>query len=137
MLRVPTMLKSLSVSLFIAALSPASVPALAAPRGEIVTTPADQKAVAVTIYNNNLALIKDTRRVALARQFNTLAWRGVSSQMRPESAQLRNLASPAGFRLLEQNFDFDLLTPEKLLEKYVGKEVFVIRTHPTTGQENS
>lgn len=109
---------------------------LGAPRDEIISTPNDQKAMAVTIYNNNLALIKDSRRVKLARDFNNLAWRGVSAQMRAETAQLRNLSSPAGFRLQEQTFDFDLLTPEKLLEKYLGKEVIVIRTHPTTGAES-
>ena len=107
----------------------------AAPRDEIISTTADQKAVAVSIYNNNLALIKDTRQVRLNRDVNKLAWRGVSAQMRPETAQLRNLGNPAGFRLQEQNFDFDLLSPEKLLEKYLGKDVFVIRTHPTTGLE--
>lgn len=107
----------------------------AAPRDEIVSTPADQTEVAVSIYNNNLALIKDTRRVKLGRDDNKLAWRGVSAQMRPETAQLRNLKTPAGFRLLEQNFDFDLLSPEKLLEKYVGREVFVIRVNPATGAE--
>lgn len=129
------MLKSLYANLLIAGLVLVSLPGLAAPQDEIVTTLADQKAVAVTIYNNNLALIKESRRVRLARDFNKLAWRGVSAQMRPETAQLRNLTLPSGFRLLEQNFDFDLLTPEKLLEKYLGKEVLVIRTHPTTGQE--
>lgn len=107
----------------------------AAPRDEIISTTADQKAVAVSIYNNNLALIKDARLVRLNRDVNKLAWRGVSAQMRPETAQLRNLGNPAGFRLQEQNFDFDLLSPEKLLEKYLGKDVFVIRTHPTTGLE--
>lgn len=129
------MLKSSYANLLIAGLVLVSHPGLAAPQGEIVTTLADQKAVAVTIYNNNLALIKDTRRVRLAGAFNKLAWRGVPAQMRPETAQLRNLDSPGGFRLLEQNFDFDLLTSEKLLEKYLGKEVIVIRTHPTTGLE--
>ena len=107
----------------------------AAPRDEIVSTATDQQSVAVTIYNDNLALVKDARRVKLARDINQLAWREVSAQMRPETAQLRNLSNPAGFRLQEQNFDFDLLTPQKLLEKYVGREVSVIRTHPTTGAE--
>lgn len=107
----------------------------AAPRDEIVSTAADQQSVAVTIYNDNLALVKDARRVRLARDSNQLAWREVSAQMRPETAQLRNLSNPAGFRLLEQNFDFDLLTPAKLLDKYIGREVSVIRTHPTTGAE--
>jgi hypothetical protein len=89
----------------------------------------------VTIYNDNLALVKDARQVTLARGMSQLAWREVSAQMRPETALLRNLSNPVGFRLQEQNFDFDLLTPEKLLEKYVGREVIVIRSHPTTGAE--
>jgi hypothetical protein len=107
----------------------------AAPREETVSTAADQHAVAVTIYNDNLALVKDARQVRLVRDFNQLAWRGVSAQMRPETAQLRNVSNPGGFSLQEQNFDFDLLTPQKLLEKYVGREVSVIRTHPTSGAE--
>ncbi|NDP48188.1 MAG: DUF4139 domain-containing protein [Sulfuriferula multivorans] len=102
---------------------------------ETVSTVSDQHSVAVTIYNDNLALIKDARRVSLVTGANQLAWREVSAQMRPETAQLRNLTNPGGFRLQEQNFDFDLLTPEKLLEKYIGREVSVIRSHPTTGVE--
>jgi hypothetical protein len=104
-------------------------------RGETVTTARTQKEVAVTIYNDDLALVKDARRVGLERDFNRLAWRGVSAQMRPETALLRNVSHPAGFRLQEQNFDFDLLTPEKLLEKNLNKTVTVIRTNPATGVE--
>jgi len=107
----------------------------AAPPREIVSTAADQQGVSLTIYNDDLALVKDARRVALARDVNRLAWREVSAQLRPETAQLRNVSSPAGFRLQEQNFDFDLLTPATLLEKYVGREAEVIRSHPTTGAE--
>lgn len=109
--------------------------AIAAARGETVTTAADQQAMAVTIYNDDLALVKDTRRVTLDQETSQLAWREVSAQMRPETAQLRNLTNPAEFRLLEQNFDFDLLSPDKLLEKYLGRELVVIRSHPTTGAE--
>jgi len=119
----------------IAGLMFAPLTATAAPADEIVSTASDQSGVAITIYNDNLALVKDARRVRLTRDLNRLAWREVSALMRPETAQLRNLSSPAGFRLQEQNFDFDLLTPQKLIEKYVGREVSVIRTHPTTGAE--
>ncbi len=122
-------------STMIAGLLVAAHAACAAPRDEIVSTASDQHSVAVTIYNDDLALVKDARRVRLGRDVNQLAWREVSAQMRPETAQLRNVGNPAGFRLLEQNFDFDLLTPQKLLEKYVGREVSVIRTHPTSGAE--
>lgn len=107
----------------------------AASSDEINSSPADQTEISISIYNNNLALIKDTRRIKLAHESNLLAWRGVSAQMRPETAQLRSLNSATGLRLLEQHFDFDLLGPERLLEKYLGKEVFIIRTHPTTGVE--
>ena len=118
-----------------ALLLPAPAPA-AAPAAEKIATGADQQAVAVTIYNDDLALIKDRRRVRLEQGDNRLAWREVSARMRPETAQLRNLGNPEGFRLVEQNFDFDLLTPQKLLEKHLGKEVIVIRINPASGEEH-
>lgn len=102
---------------------------------ERVTTLKDQQAVAVTIYNENLALVKDVRKVRLGRGEDALAWRDVSAQIRPETALLRDLSRPGNLTLLEQNFDFDLLTPQKLLEKYVGSRVTVIRTHPATGAD--
>jgi len=99
------------------------------------STLADQQSVAVTIYNENLALVKDVRRVALERGRNLLALREVSARIRPETALLRSLTHAGSLALLEQNFDFDLLTPAKLLEKYVGREVRIVKTHPQTGAE--
>lgn len=103
---------------------------------EIDTSATDRQGLAITIYNDDLALVKDVRRVGLARDINQLVWHEVPVQMRPETALLRNISRPAGFRVQEQHFDFDRLTPEQLLEKHVGREVMVIRTHPTTGVEN-
>ncbi len=100
--------------------------------GEVVTTLADQVGVAVTIYNQNLALVKDKRQLPLAKGEVKLAFREVSAQMRPETA----LLTAAGLAVLEQNFEFDLLTPEALLKKYVGHQVEVISRHPTTGVES-
>jgi hypothetical protein len=96
----------------------------------------DQKALAVTVYNGDLALVKDTRQVALPAGQSVLELRDVSAQMRPETALLR-VADGRPITLLEQNFDFDLLTPAKLLEKYVGREVRVLRTHPTSGADST
>src|SRR6267143_1285598 len=103
---------------------------------EMPSTLKDQQSVAITIYNENLALVKDTRRVMLEMGPNRLALREVSGRMRPETAQLRSLSQPGALTLIEQNFDFDLLTPAKLLEKYVGRSVRVVKTHPTTGAES-
>ena len=73
-----------------------------------------QQSVAITIYNENLALVKDTRRLALDAGGNRLALREVSGRMRAETAQLRSVSHPGALTVLEQNFDFDLLTPAKL-----------------------
>ena len=95
----------------------------------------DQQSVAVTIYNENLALIKDTRKVMLDAGLNHLALREVSGKLRAETALLRSLSRPGAFTVLEQNFDFDLLTPAKLLEKYVGRAVRIVKTDPKTGAD--
>ena len=98
----------------------------------VTCTIEDQTGVAVTIYNNNLALIKDHRQLQLNSGIVKLDFRGVSAKMRPETA----LFTAAGLSVVEQNFEFDLLTPSSLLQKYVGQEVEVIRQHPTTGVES-
>jgi hypothetical protein len=97
----------------------------------------DQQSVAITIYNEDLALVKDARKVPIDEGVNRIALRDVSARLRPETALLRSLSNPGSFSLLEQNFDFDLLTPENLLEKYVGRTVRVVKAHPTTGAETS
>ena len=95
----------------------------------------DQTAVAVTIYNEDLALVKDRRQLELPVGGLDLAFRDVSARIQPEAALLRGLTEGANLKVIEQNFDFDLLTPGKLLEKYVGRPVGVIKVHPTTGEE--
>jgi len=111
-----------------------SLPSFAA---EITSTLTDQEEVAVTIYNDDLALVRDRRQVTLPNGESSLALREVSARMRPETALMRSLSHPQGLSIYEQNFDFDLLTPGKLLEKYVGREVQVVRTHPQTGVDQS
>lgn len=88
-----------------------------------------QRTVALTIYNDDLAMVKDLRRVRLDRGENRLAWRSVSQSIRPETALLRDPVGNLAVTVLEQNFDFDLLTPESLLKKYLGRSVYVIRTN--------
>ena len=121
----------------LACLTLATGPAPAAPAAKRRSALDDQQTVAITIYNEDLALVKDARKITLDEGPNRVALRDVSARMRPETAQLRSVSHPGSFSLLEQNFDFDLLTPAKLLEKYVGKTVRVVRTHPTTGVETT
>jgi len=115
----------------------AVLPCAVAQADELRSTLQDQRSVAVTIYNENLALVKDQRKIQFASGQNTLAFRDVSARMRPETALLRSLTSPGRLSVLEQNFDFDLLTPQKLLDKYVGKSVNIVRTNPATGVETT
>jgi hypothetical protein len=119
------------------ALSCALIAPAAIAATEMTSTLQDQQSVAVTIYNENLALVKDQRKVSITSGQGALAFRDVSGQMRPETALLRSLSNPGKLNVIEQNFDFDLLTPQKLLEKYVGKTVSVIRTNPATGIDSS
>jgi hypothetical protein len=110
---------------------PAAVSAAGGKTAETVSTLEDQTAVAVTIYNQDMALVRDSRSISLAPGQQTLAFREVSAKIRPETALL---AAP-GLQVLEQNFEYDLLTPQSLLDKYVGRAVKLIKTHPTTGEE--
>lgn len=104
--------------------------------GEQLSTLKDQKSVAVTIYNTDLALVKDMRHVPLASGDFNLAWRDVSAHMHPETALLRSVTNPGSVTVAEQNFNFDLLTPQSLLNKYVGQTVSIVKINPVTGVES-
>lgn len=97
---------------------------------ELTTTAAEQSSLNVTIYNSNVALIKDTRNVGLKSGVNTLAFKDVSASIQPESAILK----ADKITLLEQNFEYDLLSPDALLNKYVGKTVTIAIDNPATGE---
>jgi hypothetical protein len=120
--------------LLAAGLLAATLAHAADPAKDVGSTAADREAVAVTVYNDDLALVKERRRVELPAGLARLSLRDVAAQMRPETALLRAASGPP-LTLVEQNFDFDLLTPQKLLEKYVGRQVTVIRPHPTSDAE--
>jgi hypothetical protein len=110
---------------------------LAEHQAELLSTAKDQQSLAVTIYNDNLALVKDTRHIRLNKGIQSVALRDVSAQIRPETALFKSINAVDSIAVLEQNFDFDLLSPEKLLEKYVGKTVRLFKSNPVTGIESS
>jgi hypothetical protein len=92
---------------------------------------AADRAVSVTIYNDNLALVQDRRDIEVKDGRQRIEFQDVSAQIRPETVSL----SAADISIVEQNFDFDLLTPAKLMEKAVGQEVTIVRVNPATGAE--
>lgn len=91
----------------------------------------DGRSTTVTVYASNLALVEDTRAIDFAAGRSTIQFPDVSAQIRPETAAL----SADGVTVIEQNFDFDLLTPQKLMEKALGRTVRIVRTNPGTGTQ--
>jgi hypothetical protein len=90
-----------------------------------------QGEVSVTIYNNGQSLVQDVRQLDIAQGRSTIAFPDVSAMIRPETLSF----AAEGTGIVEQNFDFDLLTPQKLMEKAIGQTVTLLRTNPATGQE--
>jgi hypothetical protein len=82
-----------------------------------------QKDVMVTIYNGNLGLVKDARDVRLPAGTTEVHFKDVAAQIDPTTVHLKSLTDPAGLRILEQNYEYDLVSSGKLMEKYVGKKV--------------
>ena len=93
----------------------------------VVSTPEQRQELAITIYSGGFGLVREVRTLPLARGKSELEFSGVAGTIQPETVQVRAQASGAGLRVLEQNYQYDLLSPEKLLEKYVGKAVRVLR----------
>ena len=88
--------------------------------------------LSVTIYNDDLALVQDVRRIALPAGLSRQEFPDVSASIRPETVSLTG----EGFEIAEQNFDFDLLSPTALMQKAVGQTVTLLRTNPATGAES-
>jgi len=90
------------------------------------STAADRTSVAVTVYNQNLALVRETRNLKLDRTgVGTLRFMDVPSKINPRTVHVQPL-SGGGPAVLEQNYEYDLISPEKLMEKYVGRDVEIV-----------
>jgi hypothetical protein len=94
-----------------------------------------QQGVALTVYNNDLALVRDQRRIDFGDGENALALVGVSAKIRPETVDFAVLGDDGKVRVVEQYFAYDLLSPQALLEKSLGKTIGVVRVDPATGRE--
>jgi hypothetical protein len=114
----------------------ASMATVAAQTSEQTTTARDRQSVNITVYNSNLGLVRETRRLTLANGQIALRFADVTAQIRPETVHLASLTAPAALRILEQNYQYDLLNPAKLLDKFVGKEITLVLRHYQNNTES-
>jgi hypothetical protein len=90
------------------------------------STAKEQVGVEVTVYNNNLGLVKETRNVELPKGQGELRFMDVAAHVMPVTVHVKSINEPAGFAVLEQNYEYDLMNQKKLLDKYVGKKLKII-----------
>jgi len=95
--------------------------------GTVTTTLADQSDLAVTVYNSNIALVRDVRQLTLPAGDSRLRFMDIAASINPATVHFRSLTEPTKLSALEQNYENDLLDPNKLLQKYVGREVTLMR----------
>src|SRR5882672_6578841 len=107
---------------------PAQEKEAARPAGDQSTSLNDQTDLNVTVYNSNIALIRDVRQLSLPGGIFRLKFMDIAATVNP-----RSLTDPEKLGVIEQNYEYDLLEPAKLLHKYVGKEVTLVRAY----QENN
>ena len=112
----------LAAALTLVASSFAQEPAMQAAQTDVN----QQTDIAVTAYNSGIALVRDVRKLDLPQGEVELKFMDVAQQIRPETVGLRSLAQAGSVVILEQNYEYDLISPQKLMEKYVGKEVKLI-----------
>lgn len=98
------------------------------------STAGEREEVGITVYNQNFGLVREVRTIDLAAGRTSLEFRDVSEQIEPQTVAIKSLG--AQLHVLEQNYRYDLLSPQKLLEKYVGRKVKVYRWNEHTGKED-
>jgi hypothetical protein len=101
--------------------------------GVVSATLKDQVDLAVTVYNSNIALIRDVRQVALPAGVLDLQFLDIAASVNPTTVHFRSLTEPSRLGILEQNYQYDLLNPQRLLMKYVGRDVKLVRTRQEAG----
>jgi len=97
------------------------------------STLADQTDLGVTVYNSEIALVRDVRSIEIPRGTSDLHFMDIAATVNPATVHFRSLTEPSRVGVLEQNYEYDLLEPDKLLRKYVGRDVTLVRVR--NGQE--
>jgi hypothetical protein len=99
----------------------------------VTATLKDQTDLFVTVYNSNIALVRDVRQLALPSGTLDLQLADIAASVNPATVHFRSLSEPAKLGILEQNYEYDLLGPERLLKKYIGRDVTLVRTRSESG----
>ncbi len=97
------------------------------------TTLNDQTDLSVTVYNSNIALVRDVRNLTVPNGLFRLKLMDIAATVNPATVHFRSLNEPDKLSVIEQNYEYDLLEPAKLLHKYVGKEVTLTRSYMENG----
>jgi hypothetical protein len=97
------------------------------------TSEKDQVEIAVTVYNSNIALVRDVRQIRLSSGTFPLRFEDVAASINPATVHFRSLTDDTKLSVVEQNYEYDLLDPQKLLQKYVGREVTLVRAETDAG----
>jgi hypothetical protein len=95
----------------------------------------DQQNVSVTIYNSNVGLVKDIRLIDFKPGIQELKFMDVAAKIDPTTVHIKSLINGSSLNVLEQNYEYDLLSPQKLLEKFVGQKVQLATINPETKKE--
>jgi hypothetical protein len=98
------------------------------------TTQKDQTDLSVTVYNSNLALVRDVRQIRLQSGVFPLRFEDVAANIMPATVHFRSLSDPAKLSVVEQNYEYDLLDQNSLLKKFVGRELLVSHSEIEDGQ---
>jgi len=113
---------------------PAAVPNTG-PTSHATSDAGSRERVSLTVYNQNFGLVREVRKVQLGTGNVELAYADVSAHIQPETVHLKSLTAENGLTVLEQNYRYDLLSPDTLLKKYLGKSVKVYRYNEHTGAD--
>ncbi len=97
----------------------------------------DRTSVDLTIYNQNLSLIREERFLNLTKGMNRVIIPDIPSTIDGTSVHFLSLTDPNGVKVLEQNYQYDLVHQAKLLEKYIGKQVEFVRYDEAAKKEYS
>lgn len=128
-------MRALLLLLTLTGVAPVALSADPPPLARSRSTPEQRDELGVTIYNGGFGLIRETRTLSLAKGRSEVEFGGVAGTIQPETVQIHALGTAPGLRVLEQNYQYDLLSPSKLLEKYVGRTVRVLRWSETKGRD--